>query len=434
MIELIKITFWYLAIFLASTIIAGYSWYNPSQASMSVASNLMLGNQEVPLPPPPTEIETIKPKIRRIKNRWQNSRRFLTKFNKDKAFNGCTLLPISGTAEVLLLDMRGNLLHKWDVDASRARLLPNKNLLVVHTSSWGKGVAKWRKLENVITEYNWKGKQIWSYSADKAIHHDARRLKNGNTVFLKESFIPEEFKDRILSVRRRKVKILADSVVEVNQAGKIAWQWNSYENLDLNFCGIRSCDQKIKNNSRFMDPRDWTHMNTMQVLPENRWYDRGDKRFKPGNILILPRNWWTPLIIDRETGKVVWKYERRDYRGGLGAPHESAMIPKGYPGGGNILIFDNGPSVHPRESFILEINPQTKKIEWVYDAGKSFFSKTRGSVQRLKNGNTLISADRAGRLFEVTKQHEVVWDFRVPQQLSRGTRYSAEFCAGLPIT
>ena len=43
-----------------------------------------------------------------------------------------------------------------------------------------------------------------------------------------------------------------------------------------------------------------------------------------------------------------------------------------------------------------------------------FFSKSRGSVQRLPNGNTLITESDKGYVFEVTPKKEIVWRFANP--------------------
>ena len=52
-------------------------------------------------------------------------------------------------------------------------------------------------------------------------------------------------------------------------------------------------------------------MNSIAPIPENKWYDAGDKRFKPGNIIINPRNIDTIYIVDKETKKIVWEYVNR---------------------------------------------------------------------------------------------------------------------------
>jgi hypothetical protein len=72
----------------------------------------------------------------------------------------------------------------------------------------------------------------------------------------------------------------------------------------------------------------------------------------------------------------------------------------------------------------LEINPITLEIEWQYtpreagfvmplDAAR-FYSPFISSAQRLPNGNTLITEGSDGRIFEVTAQHEIVWEYISP--------------------
>jgi len=348
------------------------------------------------------------------------------------AYQGFTLFPATGTAQVHLLDMNGSIVNTWDVDANRARLLPNGNLLVVHMSRWGRRVPEWRELMRVIREYTWDGEVAWEYEATDVVHHDLRKLDNGNVLFLGRSLVPEKLLKTVDNPYRRFADTRTDSVVEVNMEGEVVWEWAAHDHIDLNYCGARGCEFLDRNEDTRREIDDWTHVNSVQALPENKWYDAGDERFKPGNVLIMPRNWWTAILIDRESGKIVWEYSG-DYKGGLGGGHEPHMIEKGLPGAGNILIFDNGQrnSNHPGESFLLEINPVTKEIVWIYEAGEDFFSNSRGSMQRLPNGNTLISEDNTGRVFEVTPDKQIAWEFRGSVEHSRAARYSNNYAPQL---
>jgi outer membrane protein assembly factor BamB len=95
------------------------------------------------------------------------------------------------------------------------------------------------------------------------------------------------------------------------------------------------------------------------------------------------------------------------------------MIEKGLPGEGNIILFDNGlfprHRTHCGQTFIIEFNPVTKKIVWKYEtegyANIKFFSKTMGSQKRFPNGNTFISEDNTGRLFQIKPDGEIVWEY-----------------------
>ena len=103
-------------------------------------------------------------------------------------------------------------------------------------------------------------------------------------------------------------------------------------------------------------------------------------------------------------------------------PHMPTMLPNGH-----LLIYDNGQNAAVRRrgyTRVLELDPLTKKIVWEYkaDPPKSFYSPSRGSSQRLPNGNVLIAESDSGRLFEVTSQGEIVWEFLNPDLHKNGWR------------
>ncbi|MNV80307.1 hypothetical protein D3C71_1739040 [compost metagenome] len=50
-----------------------------------------------------------------------------------------------------------------------------------------------------------------------------------------------------------------------------------------------------------------------------------------------------------------------------------------------------------------------------------FYSPYISSAQRLPNGNTLITEGSNGRLFEVTEEYEVVWEYISPYTDKRNT-------------
>jgi len=337
-----------------------------------------------------------------------------TIYDPEKSFNGYTLFCFPYEPEVKLIDMNGNVVNEWKVKAIRAKLLKNGNLLIVERRKGEK---------NRIQEYTWDGHLVWEYEPPGPAHHDVERLANGNTLLLCMENVPEEYRAKIKdTVRRSANKILGDLVLEVTPDKEIVWEWHMYEHLDINeYCKI-------------CNPSDWTHTNTVQALPENRHYDMGDERFKPGNILLSPRNLGFIFIVDKDTKEIVWKYSG-NYAGGLAGQHEPHMIEKGLPGEGNIIIFDNGAPplksiAHTGKSYVLEIDPVTKRLVWKYENGEKFYSAFRSNVQRLPNGNTLICESEGPRIFEVTQKGEIVWEYAVEWHriLGRAYRYPYDYC------
>ena len=349
----------------------------------------------------------------------------LTRYVPAKSSAGLTLIPTEGDRTIHLVDAAGKVVHQWRLDAERARMLPGGSLLVLHGTDWGRAqIPTIEALRPVIREYGIEGSQRWEYRAESPLHHDLHPLPNGNVLLLRHIHLPSpaELQERFghtAAFRRSQGRVRTDEAIEVTRAGEVVWRWSFDKHFTVGSCGDRPCGKKSSARPAGLD---WTHTNTIVAVPENRWYRAGHAAFRPGNILLLPRNWSTVLIVEKTSGKVVWRYDGDD-RGGLGRPHEAHIIPEGLPGAGNLLLFDNGVGTHDGRSIIIEVNPVTKKTVWSYEAGETFFSRTRGAVQRLPNGNTLISEDRRGRCFEVTPEGEIVWLYQMPRIINRCSRY-----------
>ena len=307
--------------------------------------------------------------------------------------------------DIRLIDMNGNVVHTWKVAAhfnKRSRLLPSGNLVCVGP-------------DKTIYEYDWEGNVVWTHQGIGSMN-DMRILKNGNRLLVAHEPIPEAFQKQVKDVevapwfapRKRgseEVQKGAD-IYEVNLDGEVVWEWHAYNHLDLN------------RYSPATPLGDWLHVNSIAPLPENKWYDAGDERFRPGNIIVNARNIDSIYIVDKLTKEVVWS-GTHTYKGGMAHCHEPEMIEKGLPGAGNIIFFDNGLftryRTHTGQSFVIELNPVTKEIEWIYEtngyANLKFFSKTMGTQKRLPNGNTYIAEDNKGRLFQVKTDGQIVWEY-----------------------
>jgi len=129
-----------------------------------------------------------------------------------------------------------------------------------------------------------------------------------------------------------------------------------------------------------------------------------------GTLLTSFRLLDTVAIIDKPSGTFRWKWGREQ----LGHQHDPNPLPNGH-----ILIFDNGwhslQAPSPR-SRVIEVDPASEKIVWTYETRPpwDFFSSFISGAQRLPNGNTLICEGQTGRLFEVTYDGEIVWEYVNP--------------------
>jgi hypothetical protein len=387
-----------------------------------------------------------------------------TIYNKSKAYSGYTVFPSSRGA--LLIDMSGNEVNLW----AGLGGIPNKILpggYVLGNTGTRKGPRAFQDQIDTV-QVDWDGRIVWKFDHTEYIkdegqpegwqarqHHDYQRegspvgyyapglepqALSGNTLIL----VHENVTNPAISDK----PLLDDKLIEVTWEGEIVWEWRASEHF-AEFGFDEEGKKALYNNPGLRGEvgGDWMHINSASWLGPNKWYEAGDERFHPQNILIDGRNTNTMNIIDYQTGKIVWKLgprfdgsEAEKALGWIIGQHHFHMIPPGLPGEGDLLVYDNGGhggyglpnpgspdgtnNVHRDYSRVLQFDPLTLEIKWQYtpeeaghniftDASK-FYSSYISAAQRLPNGNTLITEGSDGRLFEVTPEHEIVWEYINP--------------------
>lgn len=106
-------------------------------------------------------------------------------------------------------------------------------------------------------------------------------------------------------------------------------------------------------------------------------------------------------IIDFDNSKFKWLWGD----GILSKQHHATMLPNNH-----ITIFDN--SVGKSKSRVVEID-ENKNIYWKSDIDMHS-PNSGGSVEMLSNGNYFICSSNEGRILEITKDNEIVWEFLNP--------------------
>jgi hypothetical protein len=389
-----------------------------------------------------------------------------TRYKPDKCWNGFTIL---SSEEGRLIDMNGNLVHLWKGKLHHPNKVYPGGFLLASTASWKYGNQD--AIEIQLRDFN--DNVLWRFSGwqqgkanegDGTMwlsrqHHDLQIKGNPVGYYIPDASPPDPSRGTILALAHRnvrndkinkKVPLVDDVVYEIDMAtGKVVWDWKASEHLDeMGF--DEAALEAMQSYSR--EPRtegtgfDWFHENCASYLGPNKWYDGGDSRFHPDNIILDSRQAGLLAIVDHETKKIVWRagpyYRDGDDKklGWMIGIHHTHMIPKGLPGAGNIMVFDNGGSsgygpptdsapdgymVMRRDySRVVEFNPVTKEIVWEYSPGSSnkpdpvlgqkLYSVNVSSAQRLPNGNTLITEGAQGRIIEVTSESEVVWEYMNP--------------------
>jgi hypothetical protein len=332
------------------------------------------------------------------------------------------------------------------------------------------------------------------HNAKQISHHDVARLPNGNVLLIvweiktaEETIAAGRRRERVAG------PWLVDSIVEIKPTGmttgEVVWEWHMWDHLiqdndsakanygevgahpeliDVNFdqdlvSPLPRVAQSPKQEEKRKDTlnklrgigyvgtaaargnlgliADWTHVNSVaynadldQVMISVRGFNEfwiidhstssaeaashtGGRSGKGGDLLY---RWGNPRAYRAGTAK--------DQR--LFAQHDAHWIPRGRPGEGHALVFNNGTrrpggSYSSVDEIILPVDSQGRYNRrpgsaygppdpvWSYAAPKKsdFNDWIMSGAQRLPNGNTLICDSMKATLFEVTPEKEIVWKY-----------------------
>jgi len=359
----------------------------------------------------------------------------------EKTCDGFTLYTLTDGTRATLIDMRGNVVHRWELPFRQAwsqaphimhplaedhiywvcaRLYPNGDLLAIYhvdgDTPYGYGLVKLDK----------DSKLIWAYADN--VHHDAEVGEDGNIYTLTHEIMT---KAPAGMQRFIAVPLLADFLVVLSPEGRKlkriplleAFRDSPYvlmlssvtkESPPLDAAptpavsppaSAAPSDSYKPNDSvrKWQWRKDLLHANSVRVLPPS--LASKFPLFKPGQVLISLRNLSTLVVVDWHSRSVVWACN-----GVWRAQHDAEFLKNG-----RLLLYDNlGSSIVGTR--ILEYDPLTQAVPWCYanEHSSSFRAVMRGAKQRLPNGNTLIADPDHQRLLEVTPDKEVAWECYCP--------------------
>lgn len=302
---------------------------------------------------------------------------------------------LTSPGTVKLIDNHGQEVHRWDLPyrpGRHAQILKNGNLAYngVHPDA-PRLFPLWQKYRGgVMMEVDSQGNVV-SEHRDPLAHHDQHHLDNGELLYTTvEGLEPEKGATILGGIPHSEApdgKVYADCIKHVSPSGQLLWSWKASEHLDR---------KKFALQPHY--PREhWPLINSVYPL-------------KDGNILASLRSVSAVVIIERETGEVIWHLDSTV----VAQQHCASELDNG-----NILIFDNGTFRNHESatySRVIEVNRAEKSIAWEYrdPHPMTFFTPFMGGAQRLPNGNTLITEAAFGRIFEVTDKGELVWEYVNP--------------------
>jgi hypothetical protein len=335
----------------------------------------------------------------------------VTAHQPGKTQDGLTLYTTGHTQKAYLIDMDGRVVHEWGVPYSelwdrsaaarqpqpdthvyieKAVLYPNGDLLAVYVAvgdtPWGYGLVKTDRDSRVL----------WKYL--QHAHHDVDVGPDGRVYVL----VNEIAADRVEGFPQLRPPRIDDLVVVLSPDGR------ELKRVNLLRAMARSPHARLLTTVPWYTTRengDYLHTNTVDVLDGTRAGKLPEAT--AGRVLLSFREINAIAILDLEREEIVWATHGPWLR-----QHDPDLLASG-----DILLFDNQGHVGPGGiTRLIEFDPVSRRIEWTYagTAQERFESEVRSSQERLANGNTLITESDGGRLFEVTRAGEVVWNYLNP--------------------
>ena len=327
-------------------------------------------------------------------------------------FDGYTLYTETMPNVTYLIDNDYNVINQWDNEctASSMGYLQPDSTLIYPCRQDNYVISGVAAAGGRIIHYDWDGTVLWDWQCDweYQLHHDIEITPNGT----------------ILAVAMEDIDgFRPDVVLEIEPVGfndaNLVWVWKVSEHMS----------DELDNPYTFYshagyNQLDWNHFNTVSL---NEY----------GNILLSSRNWCEIYVIEwGGHGDLLYRWGNPQNYGGEGeqvfyAQHGVNQIPIGYPGEGNIIVFNNmsNQEVEDGSSIIMEFTPNFETFEgdivWTFE--EDFYARKQSGVFRLPNGNTFVSvSDSEGNMFEVTYDGEIVWEHQA-DGLNRAQKYGLDY-------
>ena len=328
-------------------------------------------------------------------------------YKPGKCWNGYTLFShpnpyASKTASlnpIYLIDMKGDIIYQW--------MTPYNPFLVRMDTRGNIIYTNCVELQRLDQESN----ILWHSENKGQIEHAFQILNDGSFLIARTEKINTSSGSQDINN-----PYISPYIEIITPDKEILWRWQGDEHIEEleKIIGLKI---QAKGN--------WANINACSILDDNPLAKK-DSRFRKGNILFSYDLLNTIGIIDYPTGEIVWAWGP----GILCSQHAPTMLDNG-----NLLIFNNN-AWSGGWSQIIKLNPLTEEIVWEYHAEpkEDFFSGVWSNAQKLPNGNIFVCEGVSNRLFEITPQGEIVWDFistfgrtTGAEGIYRAYRYSSEY-------
>ncbi|MBN2013297.1 hypothetical protein JW960_28460 [candidate division KSB1 bacterium] len=357
----------------------------------------------------------------------------VTIYDSSKIMPGVTLLTsfwakTDWTAGIQLINTKGKALHHWEVNAHEiwpesphtdfARNTCNtKDTAIDGTYLFPNGDIIFNITGLGLIRMNSQGKVIWKLPY--RTHHSISRDDNGNFWVPGLKWI-EKFDKRLPIFIP---KFTEETLLLISPDGEILKEISLLESL------LRS-DYKYLFWHYKLFSGDILHLNDVEAL-SNELADQYSM-FESGDLLFSMRH-LNSIAVCNQNGNIKWLFP-----GVFTYQHDPDFEANGW-----ITVLDNRSNID-NESMIRSVNPASGEVRQLFpnktiaqyesfkqhNEGNLFYTEIAGKHQKLRNGNRLITEACAGRVFEITPNGEIIWEWisqpyqnsYVPEVLE-GSRY-----------
>ena len=375
-----------------------------------------------------------------------------------------------------LMDSDLNVIHEWNHSAGCASMpYLRQDSILVYPYRISNPTMESGGVGGAVQYIAWDGTVLWDYvlsNNDYQHHHDVEPLPNGNVLMIawERKYSTEAYNMGRQTLNNSLNQMWSEAIFEVEAyTGNIVWEWHLWDHLiqdrgseygatygtisdhpellDINYGNAGSNGGPGGANG------DWKHLNAIaynanldQIALSSRHGDEiyiidhsttteeaashsGGNSGKGGDILY---RWGNPQAYDRGTSS--WHE--------LDSQHGVNWIPEGYPGAGNLILFNNGysnsqsaafeitPPIDGNGNYFIEDGEPFGPLSTTWEqASSSFKTDVQGGAFRLANGNTIITEADDAHVFEVDNNGTILWQFNPNgiDMIARCTKYPMDY-------
>jgi hypothetical protein len=281
---------------------------------------------------------------------------------EEQVYNGLNFYVSGHAPEALLIDMDGNVLHRWhyknaeDIWPDERQTISGSHWRRAHLYKNGDVLAIYEGIG--LIKLNKDSQLLWSYNGQKKPHHDLEVVEDGKIYVLTREH-------KVVS-RISNNPVLEDFITVLGPEGKVIMHVSLLSLLEKSPY-LELLDKNWKDSEVHGDI---FHTNTLEVF-DGKLASKS-QLFKKGNVMVSILFLDTIFIIDGREEKIVW-----DMGSGMWKrQHQPTLLDSG-----TILIFDN--HFTDGSSQILEFEPLTQQIVWSYRGNKKihFFRKHAAQIK-----------------------------------------------------